>query len=235
MSALLCQKFGGLIDPSPKRPPPPNLKACSKSSIKPGAPIPRSGSQRHRRTLERVLTDDKSRHRRQAPTLARSATEPVLHVKREVRDTSLSTIPLNKVPISKRYTQREVDLQAASQTNVSKQKKKINLEQELQGAIAAIKRPDPKMAGREFVETVERRQAGAYPQSRLRFVLLVDTIVDAIGKAKIRFVTRLHNICKSWPLLVKRNVPYRLSYHRCRRHDLSAPVRPTIFLQVYRT
>lgn len=156
--------------------------------MKPGAPLPRSVPQRHRRTLERVLTDDKARVNRQPPTLTRSATEPVLQLKREIKHTSVSSRPSNNVPVSKRYTQREVDIRAASQTTESKQKKKrmttMNLEKELQGAIAAIKRPDPKVAAREFVETVEKRQAGSHLQSRSDHILAVGVIVDFSGNPK---------------------------------------------------
>lgn len=229
VSALLCQKFGGPKNPSPKRPPPTDLKAASQENMKPGAPIPRSGSRKHRRTLERVLTDDRSRHKRQLPTLARSATEPILQVKREVRDTSLSSIPLNKVPISKRYTQREIDLQAASQNTKSKHKK-MKLDQELQGAIAAIKRPDPKMAGREFVETVEKRQGGSYLQSRINLPSWWARLLTLQQNVKIRFLTRLLTICKSWQLQAGRNVTCRLSCRLYHKHNLPRPVRPMAFL-----
>ena len=143
------------------------LEAISKVSAKPGAPVQRQQPRKPRRTLERVLTDDRSRYKRQAPSLSRSATEPVLpQVKREVSDTSLSSIPLNRVAISKRYTQREVDLRAASQATEARHKKKVAIQQELQGAIVAIKRPNPKMAGKEFVETVEKRQASSQSRSK---------------------------------------------------------------------
>ena len=100
------------------------------------------------------------------PSLSRSATEPLVQVKREVSDLTLSSIPLNKVAMSKRYTHREIDLKATSQATESKQKKKIAVEQELKGAIAAIKRPNPKMAGAEVVEAVERRKADSHSRSK---------------------------------------------------------------------
>ena len=121
-----------------------------------------------------MLTDDKARHKSQKPLLSRSATEPLLQVKREVSDTTLSSIPLNKVAMSKRYTQREVDLRAASQATEAKHKKKSAIQQELQGAIAAIKRPNPKLAGKEFVEAVEKRQARSHPKSMLNALLICD-------------------------------------------------------------
>ena len=169
MSTLLCQKLGGPKDPSPKRPQLMDLEAMSKVAARPGAPLPRPKLGKSRRTLERVLTDDKACHKSRKPSLSRSATVPLLQVKREVSDTTLSSIPLNKVAMSKRYTQREVDLRAASQATEARHKKKAAIQQELKGAIAAIKRPNPKMAGVDFVEAVEKRQASSHPRSKLIF------------------------------------------------------------------
>lgn len=127
----------------------------------------RPQTRKPRRTLERVLTDEKSSIRKPTPSLSRSATEPVLpQLKREVSDTSLSAIPLNSVVISKRYSQREVDLRAAAQATEAKLKKKAAVEQELQGAIAALKKPNPRLAAKELMEAAEKRVAG--PQSRSR-------------------------------------------------------------------
>ena len=169
-STLLCQKLGGPKDPSPKRPFTKVSQARAITSTRPGAPLPRPQPRKQRRTLERVLTAEKSSRRRTMPSLSRSATEPLVPVKREVSDLTLSSIPLNKVAISKRYTQREVDLGPTAQATESKQKKKAAIEQELQGAIAAIKRPNPKMAGVEFAETVEKRQADSQSRSMLMFL-----------------------------------------------------------------
>ena len=106
------------------------------------------------------------------PSLSRSATEPLVQVKRETSEPTLSSIPVNKVVMSKRYTQREVDLRASTKAAESKMKKKLAIEQELQGAIAAIKRPNPKMAGVEFVEAVEKRQIDLQSKSKLRSSLI---------------------------------------------------------------
>ena len=89
-------------------------------------------------------------------------------LKREVSDTSLSAVPLNRLNLqkSKRYSQREVDLKAASQAAEARLKKKASVEQELQGAIAAVKKPNPRMAVREFVEAVEKRAAESHARSK---------------------------------------------------------------------
>jgi hypothetical protein len=87
-------------------------------------------------------------------------------MKREVSDTSLSSIPLNRVAMHKRYSQREVDLHAASQATDAKLKKKAKIDQELQSAIAALKKPNARMAVKELVEDVEKRVAGPHPRSK---------------------------------------------------------------------
>ena len=165
MTTLLCKKLGGLKKASPRRP----LLARSASSYasqKPGASLQRQQIQRPRRTLERVLTDERSASQRPPPSLSRSATDPNLpQVKREVSDTSLSSIPLNRVAMHKRYSQREVDLHATSQAAEAKLKKKARVEQELQDAIAALKKPNPRMAVKDLVEDAERRSTASHSRS----------------------------------------------------------------------
>ena len=87
-------------------------------------------------------------------------------MKREKSDTSLAAIPLNRVAMHKRYSQREVDLHAASQATEAKLKQKAKVEQELQSAIAALKKPNPRMAVKELVEDAEKRVAGARSRSK---------------------------------------------------------------------
>jgi len=171
-SNMLRQKLGGPKTPSPMRPP--LVKAASSSHLaqKPGTNIQRSGVRKARATLERVLTDEKSASQRRAPGLSRSNTDSALPgLKREVSDTSLTAIPLNRVALhkSKRYSQREVDLKAVSQAVEAKLKKKASVEQELQGAIATMKKPNPRMAVKELVEAAERRVAGPHSRSNCPF------------------------------------------------------------------
>ncbi|KAL9012177.1 MAG: hypothetical protein Q9173_003046, partial [Seirophora scorigena] len=162
LSRALCKKLGGPLPHSPDRPAlrkaPPPMKPP-----KPGAAVERPQSRQVRRTLERVLTDENTT-RRLAPALSRSATDSVLpDLKREPSDTPLSNVPSKRPTFHKanRYSQREVDLGAVSQAAEAKAKRKANVEQELQGAIAALKRPNPRMAVKEFVEAAEKRAARA--------------------------------------------------------------------------
>ena len=67
--------------------------------------------------------------------------------------------------MQKRYSQREVDLHAASQAMEAKLKKKAKIDHELQSAIAALKKPNPRMAVKELVEDAEKRVAGSRSRS----------------------------------------------------------------------
>ncbi|KAK0509818.1 hypothetical protein JMJ35_008212 [Cladonia borealis] len=161
LTALLCEKLGGPKQPSPRRPT--LTKApTSHSGHKTGTTGQRLQNRKPRRTLERVLTEERSGSQK-PPSLLRSATDPVLpQLKREASDTSLSSIPLNRVAMQKRYSQREVDLHAASQATEVKLKKKAKIDHELQSAIAALKKPNPRMAVKELVEDAEKRVAGSH-------------------------------------------------------------------------
>ena len=165
---MLCQKLGGPNAPSPGRPPLGKAASASHLGQKPDTSTQAPPQKKPRRTLERVLTEEKT-SRIHAPALSRSATDSALPgLKREVSDTSLSTIPLNRVALQKsqRYSQREVDLRAVSQSTEAKLKKKAAVERELQGAIAALKRPNPRMAVKELVEAAEKRAAGSTSRSK---------------------------------------------------------------------
>ena len=162
------------MQPSPQRPS--LAKATSfNASLRSTSSTHRERVRKPRRTLDRVLTDEQSASQKRPPSLSRSLTEPVLpQIKREKSDTSLCTIPLNRVAMHKRYSQREVDFQAASQATEAKLKQKAKVEQELQNAIAALKKPNPRMAVKELVEDAERRVARSRSRSRqlMRFLIL---------------------------------------------------------------
>ncbi|KAL8902342.1 MAG: hypothetical protein Q9192_000078 [Flavoplaca navasiana] len=163
LSRSLCKKLGGPSSHSPVRP---NLKRVGSSSLKPpkpGATVKRSQPQQARRTLERVLTNDRA-SQKPPPRLSRSATDSLVpSLKREPSEIPLARVPVNKpdLHLSKRYSQREVDLTAVCQAKEAKAKKKAEVDQELQGAIAALKRPNPRLAVKELVESAERRATGA--------------------------------------------------------------------------
>ncbi|KAL8907276.1 MAG: hypothetical protein Q9207_001517 [Kuettlingeria erythrocarpa] len=162
VSRMLCKKLGGPLAHSPARPPLQNAPS-SRTTAKPGAVMNRAPPRLAGRTLERVLTDER-KGRRPARSPSRSATDSVLpNLKREPSHRSLANVPSNGSAFqkSKMYSQREVDLTAVTQAAEAKAKKKANVAQELQGAIAALKRPNARMAVKEFVEAAEQRAAGA--------------------------------------------------------------------------
>ena len=163
---MLCQKLRGPKQPSPRRPIM-TKAAASRNSHKAGTTAQRVQVRTHRRTLERVLTEERSLSQKPPPSLLRSATDPVLpQLKREVSDTSLSSIPLNRVALQKRYSQREVDLHLASQTTEAKLRKKAKIDQELQHAIAALKKPNPRMAVKELIDEAAKRAVGSRSRSK---------------------------------------------------------------------
>ena len=157
-SALICQKLGGPKDPSPKRPRLIKSASTNANSARPGSLTSHSQPRRPRQTLEGVLTDQRPGSGRQMPSLSRSTTEPSLpRLKRETSEASLSTIPLNRVQMPKGFSQREVDLHANSQAAEAKRSKKAKVDEELQSAIAAVKKPNARMAVKELVDAADER------------------------------------------------------------------------------
>jgi DNA replication regulator SLD3 len=158
-------------------------KSASMSAFtsRPRAVTKRPGTTNSRRTLQRVLTDERqalagSRGPSGAISLMRSATAPIVPgLKREASETpSLSSIPLNDsqnffasragVQKSKRFSQREVDLGAFK--GIADPKPKISIEAELKDAISALKRPNRQLAGQSIVEMAEKRVIAASLNSR---------------------------------------------------------------------
>jgi hypothetical protein len=126
-------------------------------------------SSKPRRGLDRHLTDVKATSRRPRTLLARSATESALPtIKRELSEISLSTISILRPSLqeSRRYSQREVDLTAAARSTQAKLQRKAAIENELRGAIATLKRPNPRMAVKELVDSKEARTAGMIAKSK---------------------------------------------------------------------
>lgn len=112
---------------------------------------------------------DEPKDRRHVPSLSRSSTGPLVpSFKRESSTVSLAEIP----PVRpgegklKRYSSREIDLNAMSQATQAKLKRKAAVQEELRGAIATLKKPNRRIAVKELVESFERRGAGQATNSR---------------------------------------------------------------------
>jgi DNA replication regulator SLD3 len=179
---LISRKLGGPVVVSPVRPK--VVKSASAGAIRsrPGAITKRPVAPKPRRSLQRVLTDERhsragSRGPSGAISLMRSATAPVMPgLKREESDTpTLASVPSVEsqsmsvsrggVLKSKKFSQREVDLSCLGPGYDGKMKKAA-IEAELKEAISALKRPNRQLAGQSIVETAEKRAASASTHSK---------------------------------------------------------------------
>lgn len=174
--ASINLKFGGpVIASAPK--PRQLSKSASFSGVqsRPGAATKRLVPAKPRRSLSRVLTDERERERRSSshghtrvPSFLRSATAPsVPGLKREASETPfLSNIPAvagqsfsssrNDKVIS-RFARREVSLGNLAPAANAKALKKAEVEAELKAAILALKKPNRELAGKGLAETAEKR------------------------------------------------------------------------------
>lgn len=187
--AVINRKLGGPVACSP---PKPRLSKSSSFSglSRPGAATKRPVPAKPRRSLHRVLTDDRerrsvSRGPERAISLMRSATMPTIPgLKRETSEApSLSGIPFAEsqtlaanrggVLNSKQFSRRVVDLGSLAPDLNAKAKKKASIEAELKQAISALKRPNRELAGKDLVETAEKRSTSA-SHSRSMFILHIE-------------------------------------------------------------
>lgn len=161
-------------------PPKPKLsKSASFSGApsRPGAATKRPVPAKPRKSLQRVLTDERERERRsmsRAPSLLRSASIP--NLKRENSEApSLSSIPSvdsQGIIRSKQLARREVDLGSLI-SKTTKENKQAKIEAELKDAISALKKPNRELAGKSIVETAERRSATTTIRSKFLFLTIV--------------------------------------------------------------
>ncbi len=181
--SAICRKLGGPLVVSPLRPKLMASATLPAASSRPGGVTKRPIPSKARRSLRRVITDE--RHAREgsrgasgAISLMRSATTPTIPgLKRERSETPLlSSIPsaesqsmlVNRGGVlkSKNFSQREVDLGNLATINDAKVKK-TSIEAELKDAISALKKPNRQLAGQLQVEA-ERRAASVPTHSRSR-------------------------------------------------------------------
>jgi hypothetical protein len=190
--AIINRKLGGPVVVSPPRPKLSKAASFSNAPSRPGAATKRPVPVKPRRSLQRVLTDDRerrsmSRGPNKAIALMRSATIPTVPgLKREASEApSLSSIPsadsqsleANRGGVlkSKRFFQREVDLSslAPEASTNTKAKKQAIIAAELKEAISALKKPNRELAGKSLAETAEKRSVSAsHTRSELRGLTL---------------------------------------------------------------
>ena len=187
--------------------------------------VQRPQNRKPRRTLERVLTEERSASQKPPPPLLRSATDSILpQFKREASDNSLSSIPLNRVAMQKRYSQLEVDLHEASQAMEVKLKKKAKIDHELQSAIAALKKPNPRMAVKELVEDAEKRVAGSRSRSNTFPRIECVSYTERQQNLSILCETLWLKVCRSLRPRARtdrliHSLPYRDFLRRTQRHQ----------------
>ncbi|KAH9865647.1 hypothetical protein J1614_009233 [Plenodomus biglobosus] len=131
-----------------------------------------------RRSLARVATDNTGRNlERVTPSLSRSATDTALlhNIKREGSEVPLSAIPFQRSPSKSarqsmsqiRHLQgRQIDLNRPSAAAEAKIKHKQRVEEDLQEAILALKRPNRGLAAGGYVADNEQRGLGLANKSR---------------------------------------------------------------------
>lgn len=190
--AAVSRKLGGPSIPSPIRLSKSHSSGVGKTLKRPGAVLRRSFPDKSRRTLERVLTDERiaqtSRSRQPSllPSLRRSATAPATPgLKLEGAETPLSlseipakdsrpmTVSRSGVLVSKGLRQREVDLSivASRSADVKSRIQSVQLGEELKGAITALKKPNRALAVKDYVESCNLRKLGGASANKSEFFL----------------------------------------------------------------
>ncbi|CAG8019371.1 unnamed protein product [Penicillium nalgiovense] len=170
---LITRKFGvsGGISPAAKR-----TQSSSKSHrVEPGAEVKRQQPEpKPRRTLQRVLTDDKAaasqaRH----PGLTRSNTAPSHHnAKRDIEPllpTLLSGSVRGGIQKAKRTENREVDLNAVARQHEAKLRKVqmlANQKKELDAAIHALRKPNRELVSKDLADDASKRVMSGGGSSR---------------------------------------------------------------------
>lgn len=171
---IINKKLGGPAHTTPSK----------RKAMRPPAISRKSGeaqepdTKKSRRSLARVATDTVRRSTdRFTPTLNRSVTDSALvkGVKREGSEAPLSAIPFSRSPSrdnrrSMSHFQylaaREVDLTTPSATATAKLKQKKRVDEEVQDAITALRKPNRGLAAGAYVDENERRGLGQASRSR---------------------------------------------------------------------
>ena len=170
---LITRKFGvsGGISPAAKK-----TQSSSKSRRpEAGSEVKREPPvQRARRSLQRVLTDEKAaaslpRH----PSLGRSKTAPTQHdTKRDSLEPLLPTVMGGSVRGGiqvKRVENREIDLNAAARQHESKLRKVQMLaeqKRELDNAIQQLRKPNRELVAKDIAEDASKRMSTGGGSSR---------------------------------------------------------------------
>ncbi|KAK2754255.1 hypothetical protein FQN54_007134 [Arachnomyces sp. PD_36] len=157
---IINHKLGGPSAVSPVRQKRPQSKRAPQ--VQPGAPVQRTRPLNPRRALQRVLTDEKTTLRGRTPSLTRSNTAPTVpELKREPSEpASLHASFRGGIQNSKRFDNREVDLNTTAKHHEAKLRRMNKLmeqKKELDSAIDRLRKPNRKLVAKDFVDSVEQR------------------------------------------------------------------------------
>lgn len=166
---MVNKKLGG-----PTTSTPPKRKA-----MRPPAATRKSGESKEpdvkksRRSFGRVATDTTGRTgSARAPSLARSVTDSAIlnGIKREGSEIPLSAIPFQRSPSNaarqsashlKLLKGREMDLNTTSKAAAARASQRKRVEEDLQEAISALKKPNRGLAAGSYADDMERRGLGS--------------------------------------------------------------------------
>jgi DNA replication regulator SLD3 len=169
-------------------------------------------AKKSRRSLARVATDNTGRTvERTTPSLNRSATDSALlnGIKREGSEAPLSAIPFQRSPSKSarqsmsqiRHLQgRQIDLAQPSAAAAAKLKHKQRVEEDLQEAILALKKPNRGLAAGGYVADIEQRSLGLPNKSRKPTNAVRKTIKDVQVSATPRIGKRTKNMIEQTPI-----------------------------------
>jgi DNA replication regulator SLD3 len=205
---MVNNKLGGPTHSLPskrKAMKPPTISRKSGDSKEPEA-------KKSRRSLARVATDNTGRivERTTTPSLFRSATDSALlnGIKREGSEVLLSAIPFQRSPSKSarqsmsqiRHLQgRQIDLAQPSAAAAAKLKHKQRVEEDLQEAILALKKPNRGLAAGGYVADIEQRGLGLPNKSRKPTNAVRKNIKDVQVSATPRVGKRTKNMIEQTP------------------------------------
>lgn len=207
-AVMVNKKLGGPAHSLPakrKANKPPSTSRRLKDSKEPETKKPR-------RSLVRVATDNTGRTvERTTPSLNRSATDSVIveGIKREGSETPLSAIPFRRSPSKGarqsmsqiRHLQgRQIDLAQPSAAASAKMKQKQRVEEDLQEAILALKKPNRGLAAGSYVSDREQRGLGLPSKSRKPAVTVRKTIKEVQVTATPRAGRKTKNMVEQTPV-----------------------------------
>ena len=93
----------------------------------------------------------------------------------------------SSVSMSKKLMQREMDMTAIARFNEAKSKKKSGVEQDLENAIANLRKPNRLNAVKDFVDAADKRVSTSNKQQGLKRKIQVDATPAGRGEKRSRY------------------------------------------------